>query len=193
MSLFLPAEDTNRLSCVFCSKACLVANKTQSHSLLFTTDSPLPPEIAAGPLPAEAIEERKRAQEKFVKYLKTEGRAGPLLVAKFIARQVAMETNKMVESVRKSSTEQNADFTDAEGGEYLLADHIERLRYLEVTPPKEELPLLVDVLKTALPGLEQFVTDERHTTLLGKVAYNAYGVVFGGGRDDVVGAFTFLT
>jgi len=32
--------------------------------------------------------------------------------------------------------------------------------------------------------LEQFVTEERHATLLGKMAYNAYGVYFDGGRDD---------
>jgi len=44
--------------------------------------------------------------------------------------------------------------------------------------------LLAKVLATAVPGLEQFVTDERHATLLGKMAYNAYGVCFGGGRDD---------
>lgn len=85
----------------------------------------------------------------------------------------------------KKSTDKN-DFTDAESGDYLLADHMERLRYLEVKPSAEELPLLVDVLQTALPGLEQFVTDERHATLLGKMAYNAFGVCFGSGRDDKV-------
>jgi len=35
-----------------------------------------------------------------------------------------------------------------------------------------------------LPGLEQFITDERHATLLGKMVYNSYGVCFNGGRED---------
>ncbi|KAF5388439.1 hypothetical protein D9615_000678 [Tricholomella constricta] len=176
------SEEFNPLSSTFCSKACLVANQSQSHNLLFTTESPLPAEISATPVTPTAIEARHKAQEKFIEYIKKEGRAAPILVARFIARQVALETSKMVEGGKK--TTEKSDFTDAEGGEYLLADHIERLRYLEVKPPAEELPLLVEILQTALPGLEQFVTDERHATLLGKMAYNAYGVSFGGGRDD---------
>ncbi|GLB34124.1 putative MAS20 protein import receptor [Lyophyllum shimeji] len=181
MSIQIPAE-SNPLGSTFCSKACLVANRSQSHNLLFTTESPLPAEISAAPVSPVATEARTKAQEKFVAYLKKEGRAAPILVARFIARQVALETAKMVEGGKKTA-EMN-DFTDAEDGEYLLADHIERLRYLEVKPPEEELPLLVEILQTALPGLEQFVTDERHATLLGKMAYNAFGVSFGGGRDD---------
>ncbi|KAF8076722.1 MAS20-domain-containing protein [Lyophyllum atratum] len=181
MSIQVPAE-SNPLSSTFCSKVCLVANRSQSHNLLFTTESPLPAEISAGPATPSTIEARRKAQEKYVAYLKKEGRAAPILVARFIARQVGLETAKMVEGGKKPT--EKIDFTDAEGGEYLLADHIERLRYLEVTPPEEELPLLVDILQTALPGLEQFVTDERHSTLLGKMTYNSFGVSFGGGRDD---------
>ena len=188
MSILLP-EESNRLACTFCSKACLVANKAQSHSLLFTTDSPLPPEIAPGPQLPDALEKRKQAQDKFVAYLKKEGRAAPLLVARFVARQVALETNKILDSVKKTSPEKT-DFTDAEGGGYQLADHVERLRFLEVVPPKDEFPLLVEVLKYALPGLEHFILDERHATLHGKMAYNAYGVTFGGGRDDKVRILT---
>ncbi|KAF9464812.1 hypothetical protein BDZ94DRAFT_1281731 [Collybia nuda] len=182
-SMSIPlTEEPNLLSSKFCSKACLVANKTQSHSLLFTTEPPLPVEIGSAPVSPEAIQARSAAQADFAEYVKKEGRAAPLLVARFIARQVALETMKMVEGGKKPTDEN--DFTDAESGEYLLADHIERLRYLEVVPPTEELSLIVKVLQTALPGLEQFVTDERHATLLGKMTYNAFGVCFGGGRDD---------
>lgn len=78
------------------------------------------------------------------------------------------------------------DFTDAENGDYLLADHIERLRYLEVKPSEEELPLVSAVLEKTLPGLEQFVTEERHATLIGKMMYNAMGV---GSRTDKVCQF----
>ena len=178
-------EESNRFACTFCSKACLVANKSQSHSLLFTNDAPLPPEISAGPAPPEALAERQRVQENFTTYIKKEGRTTPLLVARYIARQVALETNKIIDSVTKTTPEKS-DYMDTEDGGFQLADHIERLRYLEVVPPKEEHPLLVDVLKNALPGLENFVLDDRHAILHGKMAYNVYGVVFGGGRDDKV-------
>ncbi|KAF8897884.1 hypothetical protein BD779DRAFT_1782192 [Infundibulicybe gibba] len=180
-----PPPESNPLSSTYCSKDCMVASKSQSQSLLFSLDPPLPLEIAAAPPQEGATEARRQAQEKFVEYLKKEARAAPMLVARFIARQVAVETSKMVQDVTKSDPKKSEnDFTDADGGDYLLADHMERLRYLEVTPPKEELPLLVEVLKTALPGLEQFVTEERHSTLLGKMKYNAFGITYGGGRDD---------
>lgn len=50
-------------------------------------------------------------------------------------------------------------------------------------PKEEELPLISAVLEKTLPGLEQFVTEERHATLVGKMLYNAIGV---GSRDDKV-------
>ena len=90
-----------------------------------------------------------------------------------------------VSLLTQDTTTQN-DFTDADGEEYLLADHIERLRYLELVPDATGIKHLAQVLECALPGLEQFVTEERHATLLGKMAYNAYGVYFNGGRDDKV-------
>ncbi|KAF5363940.1 hypothetical protein D9756_000274 [Leucocoprinus leucothites] len=184
----LPA-DQNPLGSTFCSDHCLTANKAQSTSLLFTQEPPLPPELAA----SNALDTagRKEAQDKFVQYLKKEKRAGSLLVARFIARQVALETAKLAGKVVSSTTgstssstktdEKREDFTDAEEGDYLLADHIERLRYLSVKPNEEELPLISAVLEKTLPGLEQFVTEERHSMLLGKMAYNAIGV---GYRDD---------
>lgn len=107
----------------------------------------------------------------------------------------------MLQSVKSAvpgtSSSQDADaakndFTDAEGGEYLLADHVERLRFLELAADADGMKHLSQVLETALPGLEQFVTEERHVTLLGKMAYNAYGVYFDGGRDDKVSLVLFL-
>ena len=78
-------------------------------------------------------------------------------------------------------------FIDADSDDYLLADHMERLRYTEKSPPKEEVDLITAVLRTVLPGLESFVTDERYAVLLGKMAYNAFGVTFGERRDGKVG------
>ncbi|KAF8345574.1 hypothetical protein F5887DRAFT_1074303 [Amanita rubescens] len=166
---------SNPLGSSYCSHTCLATAKNQYYTLLFTLDAPLPPEIPAGPIPASALETRKNAQASFVEHIKNSDRASPLLVAKFIARQVAIETNKMV---------QKHQISHADGGEYLLADHIERLRYLELVPDANGMKHLAQVLESGLPGLEQFVTEERHATLLGKMAYNAYGVYFDGGRDD---------
>ncbi|KAJ3573704.1 hypothetical protein NP233_g2271 [Leucocoprinus birnbaumii] len=190
-------ENQNPLGSTFCSEHCLNTNKSQSTSLLFTQEPPLPPELAAPNSPALDVEGRKAAQDKFVEYVKKEKRAGPLLVARFIARQVALETAKLAGkmsdvtaaggSASASAKAEDAqgkkkeDFTDAEEGDYLLADHMERLRYLGVKPNEEELPLISAVLEKTLPGLEQFVTEERHATLLGKMAYNAIGV---GYRED---------
>jgi import receptor subunit TOM20 len=109
----------------------------------------------------------------------------PLLVARLIGRQVAVETQKMLPN--PSGLMHTSDIPEAEGGEYSLYDHIERLRYLEMSTEKKEVTLVKEVLQTALPGLEDFVTDERYAMLLGKMAYNSYGVCFGGGRDNRVG------
>lgn len=186
MAIRITAEES-LFPASYCSKPCLLASKHQSHSLLFTLEAPIPEEIApVGPPPASHNAERKAAQSKYVEYVKKEGRSGPLLAAQFIARQVVVETQKLFAHRGKYGPVVEKDFTDAEGGEYYLADHIERLRYLEVIPNEEELPLLAELLHATLPGLEQFTTPERHATLLGKMAYNAFGVCFAGGRDDKV-------
>lgn len=184
MAILITAEES-LFPASYCSKPCLLASKHQSHSLLFTLEAPIPEEIApVGPPPASHNAERKAAQSKYVEYVKKEGRSGPLLAAQFIARQVVVETQKLFAHRGKYGPVVEKDFTDAEGGEYYLADHIERLRYLEVIPNEEELPLLAELLHATLPGLEQFTTSERHATLLGKMAYNAFGICFAGGRDD---------
>lgn len=172
----------------------MIASKKQSQSLLFTLDPPLPPEIPSAPPPPVAQEARREAQTKFAEYIKSSGKSVPLLVARFIARQVQGETQKLVQATspgaHPASTEN--DYTDAESNteKYVLADHLERLRYLEMVPDKDEGELLVKVLQTALPGLEEFITPEKYATLSGKMAYNSFGVCFGGGRDDKV-CFSF--
>ncbi|KAH0587953.1 hypothetical protein H2248_006698 [Termitomyces sp. 'cryptogamus'] len=169
------SKDANPINSTFCSKACLTANKTQSHNLLFTSESPLPPALGQ-PLSAEGRAARLKAQERYIALLKKEKRAAPVLLGRFIARQIAVETAKMSNLATPDS-----DFTNAEG--YLLADHIERLRYIDLKPSQEERHALVDVLQTALPGIENLVKDA-YATLLGKITYNAFGVCFGDGRDD---------
>jgi import receptor subunit TOM20 len=128
--------------------------------------------------------ERENAQKAFVEYLIQTKKAAPELVARFVARQVSAETAKMLPRGILPSVASEPVLTD--GGEYSLYDHLERLRYLEVKPADNETRILKDVLQTALPGLEQFLTEERHATFVGKMSYNSYGVYFGEGRENKV-------
>ncbi|TFK55459.1 MAS20-domain-containing protein [Heliocybe sulcata] len=171
------AED-DRLSAVYCSKDCQARSKSQSENILFGIEPLLPPEIAPD---LTNLDERKAAQQAFVDYLKRRGKAVPLLVSRFLARQVASETMKMVPGVAGSTPVSSNSIED---GEYSLMDHIERLRYLVTNVPEEEVTLVSGVLKTALPGIEAFVSQDRQTVLSGKMAYNAIGVCFGNGRND---------
>jgi import receptor subunit TOM20 len=169
----------------------MLAAKNQTHTLLFTLDSPLPSELAAS-AGTPAVGPRREAQSKFANYIKNTRRTTPLLVARFIARQVAIETQKLTSASLMGSKMAQAsverDFTDAEGTSdgYSLSDHIERLRFLEIERDEEEVKLLVDVLRYAVPGLEGFITEEKHAMISGKMAYNAFGVCYAGGRDDKV-------
>lgn len=171
------------LQSVYCSQDCHEKAETYSQRLLFSLGPPVPEQIAH-PLPPSATEERKKGQEAFTEYLRKHGKAAPQLVARFIARQVSAETAKMLATGLGTAGPADLGLTD--GGDYTLYDHLERLRYLEITPPEEETKLLKGVLQSALPGLEQFVTEERHGTYLGGMAYNAFGVYFEEGRNDKV-------
>ncbi|KAF8914306.1 hypothetical protein CPB84DRAFT_79701 [Gymnopilus junonius] len=191
MSLKIPRDSNSVLNLTYCSKACMVTSKNQSHSLLFTLESPLPSELPTPTLfTPTAQEARQRAQAKFAQFIKKEQRLAPLLVARFIGRQVALETQKlvqassMVEAAASSRVENDYTDSDSDLEKYVLADHLERLRYLEVVANEEEMSLLTEILANALPGLEEFITPEKYATYIGKMAYNTFGVCYGGGRDD---------
>ncbi|KAJ7437081.1 hypothetical protein B0H11DRAFT_632966 [Mycena galericulata] len=162
----------------FCSKPCQIASKSQWYSFLFTLDPPLPAvvELAQSTPTAAALEARCAAQAQLFAYLSKDSRVGALLVAKFIARQLSATT--------KTAGKGTADFAQADNGEYNIEDHVERWTTGQVNPPPEEYPLLASLLKATLPGLESFLTEVSHKGLLGKIAFNAFGVCFGGGRDD---------
>ncbi|KIM75022.1 hypothetical protein PILCRDRAFT_13960 [Piloderma croceum F 1598] len=172
---------TDRFNSVYCSKDCLAKSKAQSQGLLFGLEPPVPLGLSLG-MPQQDTTAREAAQSAFVDYIKKNGKAVPLLVARFIARQVANETLKLIPNA--VGAQPPSDIPEAESGGYTMYDHLERLRYLDVKAPEEEIKIVSRVLSSALPGLEQFVTEERHATLLGKMAYNSYGVCFGDGRDD---------
>ncbi|KAF8204688.1 MAS20-domain-containing protein [Pholiota molesta] len=112
---------------------------------------------ASPPAPV-AQEARREAQTKFADFIKKSGKSVPLLVARFIARQVQGETQKLVQATHPGASavsRENDSLTP-------------NLAYLEMVPSKEEADLLVN----------------KYATLTGKMAYNSFGVCFGGGRDD---------
>jgi len=147
----------------------------QHHSILFGTTPPvvLDPskEVSMDP---NKLEARKQAQEKLVANMKESGKIGVLLVARFVARMVAEETKKLTTGAQ-STTE-----------EFSLFDHLERLRFLEMdeVAVAADKTALAEVLKMSAEGLEDFLNNGRYDTVLGKMAYNAIGVTFSGGRDD---------
>lgn len=184
------------INAIYCSTACEHASKTQSQNVLFGLDPPLP--LAPGELQPPRTQAdlavRRKIQEEFIKILRKTGATHPLLVGRFIASMVAEQGAKLSAAASSSSgTPSPAALfdlpePDSNSNTYSFYDHIERLKYLEIveTPAElEEVNSLKQVLKSALDGLEEFV-GERYPLLKGKMAYNAIGVTFSGGRDDKV-------
>jgi import receptor subunit TOM20 len=165
----------------FCSKPCQVASKAQYYSFLFTLEPPLPAVLELSQLTpsATALEARRTAQAQLTAYLSRDKRVGTTLVAKFLARQLT--------AALASKPPGTDDYTQADGGEVRIEDYVERWPMgAAPAPPPEECALLVALLRATLPGLEAFVTEDVHKSLLGKMAFNAFGVCFGGGRDNRV-------
>jgi import receptor subunit TOM20 len=135
-----------------------------------------------------SVQKREEAQTAFARFAQERGKTQALLVARFIARQVVNETAKLLPAGHPSARKPEAADSDewtAHG--YTLFDHMERVRYLELGGREGEAEQLRAILKANLQGLEDFVTDERYTTLVGKMAYNAYGISPAAeGRDDKV-------
>ncbi|KAJ6458645.1 hypothetical protein C8R47DRAFT_1162934 [Mycena vitilis] len=175
----IPLLSSTGTRSMFCSKPCQVASKTQWHSLLFTLDPPLPAVLEISQLAptSAALEARRAAQAQLLAYLNKEKRVGALLMAKFIARQLTATTVK-------NTTNAAGDYTKADGGEYQIEDHVERWTTGIVNPPPEEYPLIVALLRATLPGLEAFIAEDGQKSLLGKIAFNSFGVCFSGGRDN---------
>jgi import receptor subunit TOM20 len=109
----------------YCSEDCQHKAAVQYDNLLFTLSDPLPEMVIKTQTNVPPKDKRKEAQEKFAAHLKEFGKAAPLLVAKFIGRQFAVETNKLLPAENRDS-----DITDSlpEDEEYNLNDHMERYR-----------------------------------------------------------------
>lgn len=132
---------------VYCSVDCQEKAFAQYHAYLCTAKS----EVTS-----KENEFAAKAIKQNVKY--------PSMIARFLATMVYEETNKV---------------PTGRDDEYNTWDHIDRLRFLEVTPDAteaEDIILLKELLGPKVPGIDEFVTEERYLTLKGKLLYNAYGV-----------------
>ena len=174
--------DGDRLASAFCSKECEAKLKVESQSLLFGPEYAIPIELNPNEDSGFA-QKRDDAQTAFARFIRESGRIHVTLVARFIARQVVNETVKLLPPGHPSAPTENGEWT---GHGYTLFDHMERVRFLELNANEDEAEQLRAILKANLQGLEEFVTNERYTVLIGKLAYNAYGISFAGGRDDKV-------
>lgn len=180
VSEYRPEHD--RLNTVYCSRDCYDEAKQQYHGILFTLDPLVPPELdpdSAGAPP----EEREKAQNAFVEYLKSNKKLANFLVAKFVALQILIETSKVIPGSVNPSKDL-PKYIEEDAPEYGIGDHLERLRFLDATVTPEENETLRKVFGTALPGLDGSLTDDRYATTLGKMLYNAIGICYSGGRDD---------
>lgn len=183
--------DGDRLASAFCSKECEGKLNAESQSLLFGPEYAIPAELNPNQDP-EIAKKREDAQITFAHFIRESGKTQATLVARFIARQVINETMKLLppnHPYNSNTPPQAATDNEWTTNGYTLFDHMERVRYLELSGKEGEAEQLRSIMKANLPGLDEFVTDERYTVLTGKMAYNAYGISPSGGRDDKVRIF----
>ncbi len=180
------AAEADKLGSVFCSTDCQTKANLGWNNMLFGRDPVLPPELDPGVVADTTdIDSRETAQAAYVEWLKAKAKQANVLGARFVAKQIAHETSKLIKDKDNLLQAEAAELAD--GGElYSVSDHMERLRFVEGNVTDEEVKLLQAVFGAALPGLEQSVNEERLAVIVGKMAYNAIGITPEGGRDDKV-------
>lgn len=178
-----PKDDP--LNSTYCSTECQELAGRQHHAFLFGLGSL----VSVDPTPPPP-EPRRAAQTQVAQLLKKTGHNRLLLTIRLFAHQVMSETAKVLPMLKPDEPAPPPSILPEPVGEYAseygFADHVERLRYLEMHASPEELGAMRKLFSTALNSEEtgEFMTDERYETLKGKVAYNAIGVAFGGGREN---------
>lgn len=143
-------EDESKVNCPTCTKVVFCsASCEKSASTEFHAV-----------LCTKDSEDASTPERSLYDYTKETNNKYPEMIAKFLVRMVHEETLNS-------------------GEEYNLFDHIERLRFLEVRPSaaeEKEIELLKVALGSKIPGIEEFINEERYLTLKGKLLYNAYGI-----------------
>lgn len=175
----------------YCSKACQLASFASSHNVLFgnKTINLAPAENILSPAAEEERQKKRRqAQEAFAAHVKASGKLSPLITAKFFARMISNEIAKILPSDAAPPPPNDLPEPD-DGAQHAFYDHMDRLRFLEVMESKAEdmeTTLLKDMLDGAMPGLEEFIKDDRYLMLKGKALFNTIGVAYSGGRLNKV-------
>ena len=166
----------------FCSQQCNLRTKLQTDNFLFAEGRALPLGLDEEPS-EEAKVDKKEAQEGFIDTWKNSGKASVLLAARLSALQVNAEIVKAVSQAEALRAEfPQLCFVH----EYSVADHMERLRFIDTEIPKVELRSLQHLLAVTMPTLSATFTDERYSVMRGKIAYNAFSVNIGEeGENDV--------
>ncbi|RHZ76497.1 hypothetical protein Glove_197g44 [Diversispora epigaea] len=143
------SEESDLFEAVYCSKICKERATDEYATLLF---------ISSDQNDSESKEAR------LVELVKSGNVKYPLIIARFLAKMVYEETQKVASGVEE---------------EYSTWDHIERLRFLSVPATDKEakeIKLLRDLFSKKVPGMEEFISEERYLMLKGKLMYNAYGI-----------------
>ncbi|KAF9586495.1 hypothetical protein BGW38_003620 [Lunasporangiospora selenospora] len=143
-------EEASKVPCTSCTK------------VVFCSEACSTPAMAEfhGVLCTKDSEDADTPERGLYDYSKEANYKYPGMIAKFLVR--------MVHEDSLNSSE-----------EYNPFDHIERLRFLEVRPSaaeEKEIQLLKLALGSKIPGIEEFINEDRYLTLKGKLLYNAYGV-----------------
>ncbi|KAJ2378414.1 mitochondrial import receptor subunit tom20 [Coemansia sp. RSA 2607] len=96
----------------------------------------------------------------------------PVMIAKFFSVLVDREKKKELARVLGTASASEED-------EYTTWEHLECMRYLELIPSPHDavmLRKLSELMSRGVPGISDFVTSDRYTTLKGKLDYNTYAV-----------------
>ncbi|KAG0325244.1 hypothetical protein BGZ99_000899 [Dissophora globulifera] len=105
-------------------------------------------------------EDASSPERSLSEYTKVTRKLVPEMLAKFLVKMVHEESLNS-------------------GAEYNSFDHMERLRYLEIPPSAEEekeMSLLKVALGSNIPGIDEFITEERYMLMKGRLLYNLYGI-----------------
>ncbi|KLO18058.1 MAS20-domain-containing protein [Schizopora paradoxa] len=173
--------ESDPLKAVYCSKKCQVQSRTQYHNALFGQDAVVSDEIDAELSTRVEQEVRKEAQAEFVKQWTSTGNSSSMIVARLVILQIIAELAKQLkvaEGLKKDLPEVAISLDRS------VYDHFERLRFLDIVVPDGEYVAFRELLAQTFPDLAETYSEERHALFRGKMAYNAIGVCFGGGRTD---------
>ncbi|KAJ1919534.1 mitochondrial import receptor subunit tom20 [Mycoemilia scoparia] len=149
---------------VYCSEKCRTDAHDAYHQVLCTSS---------------------KEAASFVKQCRESNELAPIIIAKFFSTLIDKEKKK--ELARAVNADSKSESDD---DEYTTYEHLERLKYLEIIPSKDDavaLKQLSGMLASKIPGLGDFINEERYVTLKGKLAYNTFATKLGS-SEKVAGA-----